>query len=132
MRWIAQSRYAAAMMTPVVAITASTGVRPERADQHEELADEAVRARNADAAERDDREHRREHRHDARDAAVGLDQARVPALVDHADEEEQRAGRDAVVDHDHQRALHALHGEREDAEHDEAEVAHRASRRRAS
>ena len=83
---------------------------------------------NADAAERHDREQRGEHRHDARDAAVGLDQSRVPPLVDHADEEEQRAGRDAVVDHDHQRALHALHGEREDAEHHEAEVADRRVR----
>ena len=33
----------------------------------------------------------------------------VPPLVEHADEEEQRAGRDAVADHHHQRALHALH-----------------------
>ena len=77
---------------------------------------------------RDDREHRGEHRHDARDAAVRFDEPRVASLVDHADEEEQRAGRDAVVDHDHQRALHALHGEREDAEHDEAEVADRRIR----
>ena len=29
------------------------------------------------------------------------DLARVPALVDHADEEEQGTGRDAVVDHLH-------------------------------
>ena len=100
-------------------------LRAEGADEHEELADESVRPRHADAAQRDDREQRREHRHHARDAAVDVDQARVPALVDHADEEEQRAGRDAVVDHDHQRALHALHGEREDAEHHEAEVADR-------
>ena len=93
--------------------------------QHEELADEPVRARDADAAQRHDRQHRGEHRHDPRDAAVGLDQSRVAPLVDHADQEEQRAGRDAVVDHDHQRALHALHGQREDAEHHEAEVADR-------
>ena len=93
------------------------------AEQHQELTDEAIRARNADRAERDEHEHRREERHHARDAAVRGDHSRVPSLVDHADEKEERAGGDSVVDHHHQRALHALHGEREDAEHHEAEVA---------
>ena len=39
------------MITAVVAIDREDRLRAERADQHEELADEAVRARNADAAE---------------------------------------------------------------------------------
>ena len=126
MRWIAQSRYAAAMITPVVAMTreARDACGTSRCSTRNSPTNPFVPG-HADAAERDDREQRREHRHDARDAAVRLDQARVAALVDHADEEEQRARRDAVVDHHHQRALHALHGEREDAEHHEAEVAHR-------
>ena len=53
------------------------------------------------------------------------DLAGVAALVDHADEEEQGAGRDAVVDHLEHAALEALGGEGEGAEDDEAEVGHR-------
>jgi hypothetical protein len=98
----------------------------ERTEQHEELPDESVRAGHADGAERDEREQRREHRNDSGDAAIALDEPRVPPLVDHADEEEERARGQTVIDHHHQRALHALHGEREDAEHHEAQMAHRA------
>src|SRR6059036_2848195 len=39
------------------------GVRPKRAEQHQELPDEAVRGRKPDGRQRDDRQHRREHRH---------------------------------------------------------------------
>ena len=53
------------------------------------------------------------------------DLAGVAALVDHPDEEEQRAGGHAVVDHLHHRAGDRLRGERERAEHDEAEVGDR-------
>ena len=125
---MAQSRYAAAKMTPVVAITVSTGyVRKEPMSTRNSPTKPLVPGTPMVLSD-DERQQRGEHRHDARDAAVGVDQPRVPPLVDHADEEEERAGGDAVVDHDHQRALHALHGEREDAEHHEAEVADRAVR----
>ncbi len=97
------------MITAVVATTAKTGC----------VRNAPIRTRNSPTnpfvpgtpmlLKRDDGQHRGEHRHDARDAAVRVDQPRVPTFVDHADEEEQRAGRDAVVDHHHQRALHALH-----------------------
>ena len=43
-------------------------------------------------------EDRRVDRHHLRQAAVLGDLARVPPLVDDADEEEERAGRDAVVE----------------------------------
>ena len=46
----------------------------------------------------------------------------VAALVDEADQEEQGAGDDAVVDHLQHAALEALGGEGEQAEDDEAEV----------
>ena len=49
----------------------------------------------------------------------------VPALVDHPDEEEQRAGRHAVVDHLQHAARQRLRREGERAEHDEAHVGHR-------
>ena len=53
------------------------------------------------------------------------DLAGVAALVDPADHEEQRTGRDAVVDHLHDGAGDRLGRERERAEHDEAEVGDR-------
>ena len=99
--------------------------RLERSNQHEKLADEPVRAGQADAAERYEGEHRREHRYDARDAPIRRDLARVPTLVDHADEKKQGTCRNSMIDHDHQRPLHTLHGQREDTEHDEPEVTHR-------
>ena len=53
-------------------------------------------------------------------AAELADQARVPAVRQHADDEEEPAGADAVRQHLVDRALHALHVHRADAEHDEA------------
>ena len=41
--------------------------------------------------------------------AIGGDLARVHAVVDHADAEEQRAGDDAVAEHLEDAALDALH-----------------------
>ena len=50
----------------------------------------------------------------------------VPLRLDQvAGRQEQRGGRDAVVDHVEDRAGRALAGEHEDAQHDEAEVAQR-------
>ena len=46
-------------------------------------------------------------------------------LVDHADQEEQRARAQAVVDHLQDAALDALRVEGEQAEHDETQVADR-------
>ena len=55
-------------------------------------------------------------------AAVLRDHARVPPLVDDSDEQEERARRDAVVDHLEDGALQAARIEREHPQHDEAEV----------
>ena len=63
-------------------------------------------------------------RHHLLQAAELADQPRVPAVRQHADDEEEPAGADAVVEHLVDRALHALHVHRGDAEHDEAEMAH--------
>ena len=49
----------------------------------------------------------------------------MAAVGEHADEQEEPAGADAVGEHLIDRALHALHVHRADAEHDEAQVAHR-------
>ena len=50
------------------------------------------------------------HRHLLRQAAVVRDHARVAPLVDDADEEEERAGGDAVVDHLEDRAARCPSG----------------------
>ena len=70
----------------------------------------------------DDREDAGQDRRRLLEAVELGDLAGVAALVDHADEEEQRAGGDAVVDHLQDAALDALRGEGEGAEDDEAEV----------
>ena len=48
----------------------------------------------------------------------------MPPVGQHADDEEQAAGADAVIQHLVHRALHALPVQRGDPEHDEAEMAH--------
>ncbi len=57
-------------------------------------------------------------------AEVGQ-QAGVPPVVEHADQQEQGAGAQAVVDHLQGRAGDPLRVQREDAEHHEAQVRHR-------
>ena len=94
----------------------------ERADQHQELADEARGARQADGGHGEQHEHQRVGRHPVGQAAVAGDLARVDAVVDHADAQEQRAGDDAVRQHLEQRALDALHVEGEDADRHHAHM----------
>ena len=76
----------------------------------------------ADRGEEDDHEERRVDRHDAREPPVLGDEAGVPALVDDADEKEQASGREAVVDHLEHAALQPGVVQREEPEHDVAEV----------
>jgi len=102
--------------------------RVEGAEQHQELADEAVRARHRDRRERDDDEERGEHRHHLRDAAVVADVPHVAALVEHAEQQEERAGRHAVVQHLVRRARRRLGRHRREPEHAVAQVAHRRVR----
>ena len=54
--------------------------------------------------------------------------ARVPALVDDADDQEQHAGRDAVIDLLQHAARDAVGVQRENAQRAEAQVAHRRIR----
>ena len=65
-------------------------------------------------------ERRGESGHHALEPAVFGNQPRVPAVRQHADDQEQPAGADAVRQHLVDRALHALQVHRADAEHDEA------------
>ncbi len=95
----------------------------EDALQNGEFADEAVEQRHAEGAEADDQINCREIRHGRGQAAEFGDQARVAALVEHADDEEQRAGGDAVIDLLEDAAGEALRRERKDAERAEAQMA---------
>ena len=70
-------------------------------------------------------QNRRVHGGQRRQAAHLGDRPVVGPLVDHADEEEQGAGDQAVVDHLQDRARQRLLLEHEDAERHEAHVAHR-------
>src|SRR5207253_7913925 len=49
--------------------------------------------------------------------------ASVAPVIDHPDEEKERAGREPVVEHLINAALHSLHVEHEESQHDETEMA---------
>jgi hypothetical protein len=66
-----------------------------------------------------------ELRHDVRQAAVFGDLARVPALVNDADHQEEHARRDAVIELLHHAAGDPVGVHREDSQRAEAQVAHR-------
>lgn len=72
--------------------------RRECTNQNEELTDEAIEPGQADRGQHDDREEPGKHRSDGLDSLQLCDGASVATLVDHADHEEERPGRDAVVD----------------------------------
>ena len=84
------------------------GPPAEAAEDGQELADEAVQAGQADRRQRDDQEGRDQLRHHRLQAAELGDQARVPAIREHADDDEEPAGADAVRQHLVDGALHAL------------------------
>ena len=82
-----------------MASDATQDVDLEGADQRQELADEAGGAGQADIGQREHHEGGRVERHAVDQAAIGRDLARMHAVVDHADAEEQRARDDAVREH---------------------------------
>jgi hypothetical protein len=100
-------------------------VHQEGTQQDQELAHEAVEHGQADARHGHDAEAGRIHGHRPRHASEVGDHPGVPPLVDHADEEEEGPGREAVIHHLEHAAGHALDIEGEDAEHHEAEVGDR-------
>ena len=95
----------------MVAEERDPGVGLEGAEQGQELADEARGARQADVGQREHHEDDGIQRHAVDEPAVGGDLARVHAVVDHADAQEQRGRDDAVRQHLEDRAVDALHGE---------------------
>ena len=95
----------------------------ERAEQDQELADEPVQPRQSDRRQGEDQERRHQVRRHVLQPAVLRDLPRVPAVRQHADDEEEAAGADAVAEHLVDGAGHALRVHRGDPEHHEAEMA---------
>src|SRR5579883_907599 len=93
------------------------------AEEDQELSHEAVEHRQAHGTERDEAEEGGKLRHGRTEAAVLADFEGMAAIVKHTDEEEKRAGGDAVGEHLINRALHGNRMEGEDAEDDESQVA---------
>jgi hypothetical protein len=94
-----------------------------RAQKDQVFPDEAIEHRQAKRREHREQEERREPRHWSGEATVLGDFEGVASVVEHADEQEERAGGDAVREHLVDGPLHGDGVEREDAEDDEAEVA---------
>ena len=99
-----------------------TGLEGPQQDQ--ELADEAVRAREGQGGQGDDHRRRRERRRARPGAAVAVGVRTAGAGDQHPRDEEQRPGADAVIDHLDETPLQRGHIEREDAQQDEPHMAH--------
>ena len=100
-------------------------VGDEHALQDQQLADEPVQRRQADRRHRHHQEDRGVDRHHLRQPAVLGDLARVAPLVDDADQQEEPAGRDAVIELLDDAAGEADRVQREHAEHHHRHVADR-------
>ncbi len=92
------------------------------ADEHQEFADEIGGARQAEGGDGKETQERGEARHRFVQPAVIADQATVRAVVQLADGQKQRAGRDPVIEHLEHGALDSLAVEGEDPQCDEAHV----------
>ncbi len=75
----------------------------------QELADESAGSRESHRGEREQHEDRGVDRHAVHQPAIARDVAGVHPVIDHADDEEEGAGHDAVAQHLEDRALDALH-----------------------
>src|ERR1035437_11132458 len=99
------------------------GRNPERADEDQELADEAGQPGQPGRGQDEEAEDGGPDRHRRRQAAHLGDRSVVGSLVDHADEKEEPACDQAVADHLPDRALEGSGAEDEDAESHEDHVA---------
>ena len=97
----------------------------EDAHQDEELAHEAVQARQPQTPQHEQAEEGSRHGHGPGQSPVVLDETGVRTVVEEAHHHEQGTGEHPVVDHLQHGALDALLVEREQTGGDEAHVAHR-------
>src|SRR6266576_569101 len=110
---------------PEPAGVASNVLLQECSSQNRELADEAVQQRQSHRREEHDHRDGGVDRHHVRDATVFGDLAGMPPFVENADDQEQGAGRDSVVNLLRDRSADPQGGERENSQRTEAEVAYR-------
>ncbi len=97
-------------------------VRGEGSLQNRELADEAVQQRQSHGREKHDHRYRRVHGHHVRDAAILRDLAGMPPFIQNADDQEERSGRDAVIDLLQYRARQSRRIQRKDSQRAETQV----------
>src|SRR5258708_20886717 len=98
-------------------------VHLEGAEEDEEFADEAIKHGQAERRYRHEEEEGGELGHGRREAAVLGDFKGVAAVVEHAEEDEQRAGGNRVGEHREDGPLHGNGFEAQSAEQDEPQVA---------
>ena len=94
----------------------------ERTEQNQELTHETIGAGQANRREHHDHKEGGKYWHHRENAAEILNQSRVTPFVDHADDQEERASGDAMIDHLQQRPLQTHRVESEHADHHEAHV----------
>ncbi len=82
-------------------------------DENQKFADEAVEHRESRGSKTNKKIERREHGHRRREAAELANQKRVAAIVEHADDEKESAGGDAVAEHLKHRAVNRRRLKRE-------------------
>ncbi len=87
--------------------------------ENQKLSDKAVEHRQSRGCEASKKDKAPRARHGRRQAAEFLDQVRVPAVIEHSDAEEQRAGGDSVTQHLEHRALNRNRVKRKNSQHDE-------------
>ncbi len=92
------------------------------AHDRQEFADKVARSRQADRGHGEQHEEQCIFGHVDRQAAIAGDLARVEAIVDDPDAQEERARDEAVTEHDHDRALDPLLVEGEQAGGDDAHM----------
>ena len=107
------------------------GNRPAAADagkgagENDELADKAAQHGQPDHGQRGNDKKRGRARQFAGQSAIGVDLAGCVAVVEHAQQQEQRAVHDAVIENLINRALPAGEREAVDAQRDQAQMAQR-------
>ena len=97
----------------------------ERAEEHHELSDESIEARQPDAREGEEEKHECQPRGPRRDPTEIRDRPSVVTLVDHPDQREQPRRRETVVDQLERRPFDGHWLEGRDAHHAVAHVTHR-------
>src|SRR3954467_4859615 len=94
-------------------------------EQNQKFSNKTVEAGQADRRQGDDQKDTSKQRHAVSQSSEFVNRPRVTAFIDDAHEKKKSSCRHAVVQHLVHRTFHSLHRETENAEDDEAQMAHR-------